>query len=79
MSFIGSLKKTLAVVMSVTVLSSVGVMAASADATTVNLMPVDVSSIIWGIHRCLKGKSSIQWEVGIIDLNREKLLQKNRQ
>ncbi len=48
MSFIGSLKKTLAVVMSATVLSSVGVMAASADATTVNLMPVDVSSIICG-------------------------------
>ena len=48
MSFIGSLKKTLAVVLTATVLSSVGVMAASADATTVNLMPVDVSSIICG-------------------------------
>ena len=48
MSFIGSLKKTVAVVLTATVLSSVGVMAASADATTVNLMPVDVSSIICG-------------------------------
>lgn len=47
MSFTGSLKKTLAVVMSAAVLSTAGVMMASADAT-VNLMPADVSAIICG-------------------------------
>ena len=46
MSFIGSLKKTLAVVMSATVLSSVGVMMASAeDASVINLMPADASAV----------------------------------
>lgn len=50
MSFTGSLKKTLAVLMSAAVLSTAGVMMASADAT-VNLMPADVSAIICGRRR----------------------------
>lgn len=46
MSFTGNLKKTLAVVLSATVLSSVGVMAASAEeASVINLMPADASVV----------------------------------